>query len=294
MLPPSDLVDLYRSGLALFQRCAKAIELWPVNDVKAASWLTLPKELQDELGELPNLCHRWFSEVNTRALPRTLFEQQELRAALRHVEAALQMRVLVQPGTQTYGTMHYMNLIDTTHDGWKPAATHEEAKEELADGFNVPLELLASVPERPEGATPVQDAEVVKGTAFILMWMDRSRPELVDVHQTVKEVCKTFGIAAERADDVEHQGQITELVLSKIAKAEFLIADLTGERPNVYYEVGYAHALGKRPILYRKQGTALHFDLSVHNVPEYSNMTDLREQLTRRFEAILGRKAAER
>lgn len=32
------------------------------------------------------------------------------------------------------------------------------------------------------------------------------------------------------------------------------------------------------------------FDLSVHNVPEYKNITELKELLTKRFEAILGRK----
>jgi nucleoside 2-deoxyribosyltransferase len=121
------------------------------------------------------------------------------------------------------------------------------------------------------------------------MWMDKSRPELVDVHEAVKEVFAEFGIKALRADEIQHQDRVTDLILNQIAQSELLFADLTGERPNVYYEVGYAHALGKHPILYRRAGTSLHFDLSIHNVPEYENVTQLRALLRQRLEAITGR-----
>ncbi len=124
------------------------------------------------------------------------------------------------------------------------------------------------------------------------MPIDPERPELVDVLATIKDVAARFEITARRADEIEHQDVITKVILNEIKTCEYLIADLSHERPNVYYEVGYAHAHDKKPILFRRQNTKLHFDLSVHNVPEYKNMTDLRELLTRRFEAILGRSAS--
>lgn len=128
-----------------------------------------------------------------------------------------------------------------------------------------------------------------KNTAFVLMAMSPEIPELEDIYQAIKSVCYNFGINAYRADEIEHQDKITDLILKEIETCEYLIADLSYERPNVYYEIGYSHAKEKRPILYRKRGTNLHFDLSVHNVPEYKNTTELRELLTKRFEAILGR-----
>lgn len=132
---------------------------------------------------------------------------------------------------------------------------------------------------------------IKKNTAFVIMAIDPARPELEDILDTIKSVSANFGITAYRADEIEHQGVITNVVLESIRECEFLIADLTYERPNVYYEIGYAHALDKKPILYRRNDTKLHFDLSVHNVPGYANARELRELLKKRFEAILGRTA---
>jgi nucleoside 2-deoxyribosyltransferase len=130
---------------------------------------------------------------------------------------------------------------------------------------------------------------VIKNSAFIIMAMTKGDSFLVDVHDTIKEVCDMFSIKAVRADDIEHQEKITDVIINQIDKSEFIIADLTHERPNVYYEIGYSHAIGKHPILIRKEKTSLHFDLAGYNVPEYDNMKTLKELLIKRFEAITGK-----
>lgn len=196
---------------------------------------------------------------------------------------------------------------DNSYDGYLNFESMEDLMEEfynrssytsyIYSPYTVSKTALGSIDIRtPEGIYYPQSAETEKyelkrNTAFILMAMDPDNPELEDVYRTIKDVCASYGINAYRADEIEHQDRITDLILFEIKTCEFLIADLSYERPNVYYEIGYAHANNKRPILYRKRGTRLHFDLSVHNVPEYKNITELRELLTKRLESILGRSA---
>lgn len=134
-----------------------------------------------------------------------------------------------------------------------------------------------------ESGFVIPHSRLIPQSAFIIMWMDPNRPELEEVHQTILEVCTSAGITAVRADDIQHSDQITEVVLERIRTSEVIIADLTGERPNVYYEVGHAHAIGKKPILVRRKGCVLHFDLAVHNVIEYGSIDELHAILTKRL-----------
>ncbi len=82
---------------------------------------------------------------------------------------------------------------------------------------------------------------------------------------------------------------IKEKIIDKIKSSEFLFADLTGARPSVYYEVGFAHAIRKRVVLYRKAGEKLHFDLAGYNCPEYKNLSDLEGMLRKRLFHMTGR-----
>jgi hypothetical protein len=83
-----------------------------------------------------------------------------------------------------------------------------------------------------------------------------------DIYQLgIKPACNNAGAYAERIDDQLFQESILDRVYNQISKADIILADMTGRNPNVFYEVGYAHALGKSVILLTQNKTDIPFDL---------------------------------
>lgn len=124
--------------------------------------------------------------------------------------------------------------------------------------------------------------------AFIIMaFADQSGGHLptVDISAAIKRGCDAASVKAHRADEVEHSGSITALILDHIKRHRFLISDLTHERPNVYYEIGFAHGMQKEVILTAHKGTIIHFDIADYNVIFYASATELEERVAKRLRA---------
>jgi nucleoside 2-deoxyribosyltransferase len=106
----------------------------------------------------------------------------------------------------------------------------------------------------------------------------------------MKPVLEQFDYSVIRIDEVPDSGEINDQVRNEILGSALVLADLTGERPNCYYEAGYAHALGKTVILTARAGTPIHFDLATHRFIVWKNEQDLREQLTERLTELKKKK----
>jgi len=275
LLHPSIVQRQLESGSRLRNAATRTVSEWQVEDDQGRLAHFITGESYP-LGELHVEIERWFNTIEhlTRDLLTHSDNKDRLAWALDDVR---------RPFPTNKYDEHGNSIV-----------TRDEVMARIDEAFEEAFRVVKSIPVGDISSSFQTDTGSVKiepNTAFILMWMDKNRPELEDVADTFKQVFGQFGIRADRADDIEHQDVITQLILHRIRSSEFLIADLTGERPNVYYEVGYAHSDGRRPILYRKIGAALHFDLAVHNVPEYRNMTELRGMLRKRLEAITGKPA---
>lgn len=75
-----------------------------------------------------------------------------------------------------------------------------------------------------------------------------------------------FGYRVEKDVAVD---QITDAIVAGIRRAPFVIADLTAERPNVYFEAGMALGLGKPVVFCRRKGETAHFDVQAYKLIEW-------------------------
>ena len=106
------------------------------------------------------------------------------------------------------------------------------------------LDISLILPGDEFRTNPQVTADYIPNSAFVMMQINPDKPELEDVYEKIKDCFSRFGITVLRADEIEHEEIITQRILEEIKSSEFLLADLTGERPSVYYEIGYAHSLG--------------------------------------------------
>lgn len=100
-----------------------------------------------------------------------------------------------------------------------------------------------------------------------------------EAFSAIKDECTKLRLNAKRADENIGSGFILKEITENIENAEFIVVDLTYERPNVYYELGYAHGVGNEGLdilLIAKEGTSIHFDITPMRIYFYESTENLR------------------
>lgn len=130
----------------------------------------------------------------------------------------------------------------------------------------------------------------VKPRAFIVMEFSSPFNEIyLDV---IKKACDDNNVEAVRADEIYGPGLIIGDVAQEILRSKLIIADITPQNANVFFEVGYAFALNKPTILLAEKATKLPFDVSAFRVLSYENSiagkAKIEQGLQKHIKAILG------
>lgn len=124
---------------------------------------------------------------------------------------------------------------------------------------------------------------------FVLMPFSEELKPIYDDH--IVKVVKTKNMTAQRADEIYSVNLITWDIWEKINRARIIIADLTNKNPNVFYELGLAHAIGKEVIIIAQRIEDVPFDLKALRciVYEYNprGVVKLEERLSSTLDELL-------
>ncbi len=110
---------------------------------------------------------------------------------------------------------------------------------------------------------------VQKLFAFVLMPFDACFEDLYRLG--IKEPAAKLDVIAERVDEQKFTEPMLERIYRQIEAADVVIAEMTGQNPNVFYEVGYAHAREKLCILSTATADDIPFDLKHRRHIVHSN-----------------------
>ena len=130
---------------------------------------------------------------------------------------------------------------------------------------------------------------------FVAMWFDDSTDEVYE--KGIKKSVVDCGYTPRRIDKKHHFNKICDEAIAEIRRSRFVVADFThgadGARGSVFYEAGFAHALGLPVIFSCRKDQKLHFDTRQYTHILWETEEDLYTQLREKIGALIGDYKAE-
>jgi hypothetical protein len=124
------------------------------------------------------------------------------------------------------------------------------------------------------------------GQVFVAMWFD---PSMDNAYEAIAEGCGRCGFRALRIDAKEHNNEISGEILYELRRSSFCVADVSGQRPGVYFEAGYAMGLGL-PVIWccrRDDLENVHFDTRQYSHVVWESPQDLVERIEKRVRGAI-------
>ncbi|MEK6638687.1 MAG: hypothetical protein AABY88_11445 [Pseudomonadota bacterium] len=127
--------------------------------------------------------------------------------------------------------------------------------------------------------------------AALVAVMTPFQPQFEPVFLTIRDAALQCDLVAVRAKDIWQHSVVIQDVFSLIFRSQIVVCDFTGKNPNVFYEAGIAHTLGKHVVPITQAEADIPFDLRHHRFLPYLNneegRAEFRPQLASRFRSLV-------
>lgn len=125
------------------------------------------------------------------------------------------------------------------------------------------LETLAAKTQPSVKAPTVEDT--VRDCPYVFIIMPFAK-KFNDIYlYGITGAVKDAGMVCKRLDEIQFTGDVIKRIEEQIHRADIIVADITGNNPNVLYELGIAHTLGKPVALLVQRASQIPFDLGREN-----------------------------
>lgn len=105
------------------------------------------------------------------------------------------------------------------------------------------------------------------------------------IYDAIRQAADNVGLRCRRADDIWENAAIIQDVVALIDRSRIVVCDCSGRNPNVFYEAGIAHTLGREVILITQSDHDIPFDLRHLRYIRYLNNAEGHAQLTQALQA---------
>lgn len=153
------------------------------------------------------------------------------------------------------------------------------------DSLRRRLEIV--VPAEPIWAT--RNFRIDRSLCFVLMPFTEAFLQVYE--QAISPASKSAGLRCTHAGEVFDNREIVEDIWESICTAEVVVADVTNRNPNVFYELGICHTLGKEVIVITQNREDVPFDIRHRRYIEYSPcaLTTLKKGLEKTIKNVVVR-----
>lgn len=122
-------------------------------------------------------------------------------------------------------------------------------------------------------------ANIATPKAFFITPLNDDRKYRDRAFAVVRDVCALNGLQCERDVELKSSDAFTNTILGGLTWATLVICDLSNDRPNCYYELGIAQALGRPVCLIADMDAMIHADIQQFQVLRYTNLRELKRKL---------------
>jgi hypothetical protein len=173
---------------------------------------------------------------------------------------------------------------------WEPLRRENRKYREEAAVLRESIDFYKGKLDRLVPAVPIwRTRNFQKDSTLCFVLMPFADQFFLNYEEAIRPALEAAGLRGVHAGEIFGTREIMEDIWESICTARVVIADVTGRNPNVFYELGIAHTMGKECVVLTQASDDVPFDITSRRYIQYdpTKRVALRDRLERTLKSIL-------